>query len=153
MAGAKIGVELVDDAGAMFARLIARGANLKPLLTELGSILEDGSKDRFRTQTDPTGAAWSPLSPTTLARKKTTRILFESGDLQSSIRSEVSDRMVEIIAGPTEYAATHQFGRADNKMFGKAKAPIPARPFLGLSDADNEEIRDATLEYFRRAIG
>lgn len=154
MAGAQFTVQL-DDAAvqAMWRRLIEAGTNLKPLLTEIGSVLEDSTKKRFSSQESPDGVAWSPLSQVTLDRKKTGRILYESGDLFDSIRFEAGDDFVQLIAGPTEYAATHQFGRADNRMFGGPLAPIPARPFLGLSEDDQAEILDAMSDYLKRATG
>ncbi|MCC6594270.1 MAG: phage virion morphogenesis protein [Xanthomonadales bacterium] len=154
MAGAQFTVQLADAAvQAMWRRLIEAGTNLKPLLTEIGSILEDSTKKRFSSQESPDDVAWSPLSQVTLDRKKTGRILYESGDLFDSIRFEAGADFVQLLAGPTEYAATHQFGRADNRMFGGPLAPIPARPFLGLSEDDQAEILDAMSDYLKRATG
>lgn len=154
MAGAQFTVQLDDAAAqAMWRRLIEAGTNLKPLLTEIGSVLEDSTKKRFSSQESPDGVAWSPLSQVTLDRKKTGRILYESGDLFDSIRFEAGDDFVQLLAGPTEYAATHQFGRADNRMFGGPLAPISARPFLGLSEDDQAEILDAMSDYLKRATG
>ncbi len=52
------------------------------------------------------------------------------------------------IGSPSIYAGTHQFGAAKGAFGSTSKgAPIPwgdipARPFLGLSDADEADIRD-----------
>lgn len=154
MSGAEVTVTLDDAAAqAMFARLIAAGVNPRPLLAEIGSALEDSSRKRFVSQESPDGVSWAPLSEFTLSRKKSGRILYESGDLHDSIKFELGADFVQIVAGPTEYAATHQFGRADNRLFGGPLAPIPARPFLGLSDDDQDEIMDAMSDFVRNAAG
>lgn len=154
VAGAGIKID-VDDAPlqAMFVRLLEADANLLPLFTEIGSSLEKSTRDRFVTQSAPDGTPWADLSPVTLARKRTTRKLYERGDLHDSIRFEAGSDFVQIIAGPTEYAATHQFGRDDNKFFGGPDAPIPARPFLGLSADDVDEIDDAVSDFLASVIG
>lgn len=157
MAGASYRLEIDDsEVRAMFARLAASGANMRPLFVEIGSAMEDSTRARFRTQRSPDGTPWADLSPVTLARKRTDRILYESGDLLNSIRFEADANQVQLIAGPTEYAATHQFGRADNRMYNSEDgnpAPIPARPFLGLSDADLAEVEDALSSFLDAAIG
>lgn len=145
MAGASFKVEIEDSqARAMFARLLRAGVNMKPLFTEIGSALEDSTRQRFELQEDPDGNAWVDLKPASRARKRTDRILYESGDLLDSVRFEAGADFVELVAGPTEYAATHQFGREE--------AGIPARPFMGLSEADSAEIDDALDDYLDAAI-
>ncbi len=152
MAGVVFNIEIDDvEVQRMLDRLLRVG-DAKPMWTEIGSALEDSTRKRFVTETDPDGNQWADLSPTTLARKRTTRKLYESGDLMQSIRFEAGSDFVEIIAGPTEYALTHQLGRADNKFFGKADAPIPARPFIGLSKEDKQEIDDAIFSFLESAI-
>lgn len=64
----------------------------------------------------------------------------------------VSNSSIEI-GSPAEYAPMHQFG-AKKGAFGRTNrgAPIPwdeipARPFLGISDEDNDMIRDVLLDF------
>jgi phage virion morphogenesis protein len=154
MAGASYKVEIEDgQARAMFARLLRAGVNMKPLFTEIGSALKQSTKDRFLTETDPEGNPWVELSPVTRARKKTDRKLYESSDLFLSIEDEPHDSFVDIIAGQTEYAAVHQLGNPNNRFFKGPLAPIPARPFMGISEADSDEIDDALSAYLDAAIG
>lgn len=143
MAGATIKVE-VDDARVQQAlsRVAAIGSNARPLFTEIGSALEASTRQRFEQGQGPDGIAWADVKPATRRRKRNPKILVERGDLLNSIAFEAGSDFVQIIAGPTQYAATHQFGRPE--------ANIPARPFLGLSDDDLQEIDEATGDYVAR---
>ena len=56
------------------------------------------------------------------------------------------------------YAAVHQFG-AKKGQFGTAKngssipcGDIPARPFIGVSDADESRIVEMLSEWLQRAV-
>jgi phage virion morphogenesis protein len=152
MAGAALKLEWDDaQAQAMFGRLIAAGANLRPLYSEIGFALEDSSRERFASETAPDGTAWAPISEAWKERKQergfSAGILKMRGDLLNSIRAEPDGSGVEIIAGPTEYAAIHQLGG----QAGRNKAvTIPARPFLGVSSEDAAEIVDAAKAFLNR---
>lgn len=153
MAGAIIKVEIEDSqAQAMFARLLRAGVNMLPLFTEIGSALEDSTKGRFLTETDPDGNPWADLSPVTLERKRTSRKLYERGDLYDSVRFEAGAAYVDLIVGPTEYAATQHYGRLDNRFFGGPLAPIPARPIVGISAADSAEIDEALSDFLEQQV-
>lgn len=127
---------------AMWQRLEQYGQNLQPLLDEIGSTLEQNNRERFKLGVGPDGVAWVDLSPRTWAQKTTDRKLYERGDLFDSIRYEVGQDFVQLIGGPTEYAAAHQFGFGD----------IPARPYLGMSSEDADDIMDAMSEYIARIV-
>lgn len=150
MAGADMRLDLdARQANAMFARLIANGSNLTPLMSEIGSELEASTLKRFADSVGPDGVAWVPLKPATLTRKKTKQILVENSDLMSSIHFEVGPTHVELIAGPAEYAAIHQFGGKPDMPPGPAG--IPARPYLGLSEADLDGIDEAASSFLAEA--
>ena len=71
------------------------------------------------------------------------------GDLLNSVQPEPADAHVDIVAGPTEYAGIHQFGG----MAGRNRSTeIPARPYLGLSAEDRDEILDAASDYLERLL-
>lgn len=110
-------------------------------LKPLGELLREEVEQRFQTQTDPWGAAWTPHSAVTIALRlregKPGRILLKDRYLANSFsyRVERSPRPRVIISsgGPAApYAAAQQFGNPRNRMFGKAPAPIPARAMLPL---------------------
>lgn len=172
MAGALFKVEW-DDAqvSEMLQRLIEAGRNIAPLMHEIGSELEHSSRERVKAGGPaPDGTPWAPLAASTLARKTTGKPLIERGDLLNSIRYEAGADFVQIIAGPTEYAAVHQGGSAPyviKAKNGKALAfeiggkriarrkvnhpGVPARPFIGVSSEDRASIIDAGLEFLARA--
>jgi len=64
-------------------------------------------------------------------------ILRASGHLKETINSEASDTEVRI-GSALVYAAIQHFG-GESKGYMKG-AVIPARPYLGISPADEEEI-------------
>ncbi|MDR3089837.1 MAG: phage virion morphogenesis protein [Desulfobulbaceae bacterium] len=145
----------IDDAAvkAAFARLAARLANTRPLMTRIGAFYERSVLENFRAQRSPGGQAWQPLSAVTLAlmskrrgsRKKdgsvsalgqkrlnAKRILHQHGDLEASIHPQASENAVTIGSSASIlYAAIHQLG---GKTGRGHKVDIPARPYL----AENE---------------
>lgn len=120
------------------------------------AVLMTESLRCFQEQQAPDGRAWKPLSEATLrarAYRRTkgyrktlkrikgsqskafqrslgdAKILQDRGLLRRSIATESGDSHARI--GTTlKYAATHQYGRGR----------IPARPFIGLSQAGEERI-------------
>lgn len=110
-------------------------------LKALGELLREDVEQRFQTQTDPWGAAWAPHSAVTVALRqregKPGRILIKDRYLANSfgyrIERSPSPRVVIFSGGPaSRYAAVQQFGNPNNRLFGKARAPIPPRAMLPL---------------------
>lgn len=109
----------------------------RAIFKRVGERAADLTRERFRSQTAPDGAAWAPLRPATLglrARRGSfgVGVLFDSGAMFRSIRSDAPaewEATVEVGADGS-FARVHQFGNPTNRMFGRALAPIPARPFV-----------------------
>lgn len=153
MAGAMLDIQLdSSQVGTALAELEARLGDLRTPLNDIAEYLHRSTDDRFRQQIGPDGSPWVPLSATTLARKKGTRILRESGTLQDTLRHQVSGD--ELSFGTDRlYGAVHQFGQPSGGS-GKTRrgAPIPwgdipARPYLGLSTEDKLEILAIITQY------
>lgn len=120
-------------------------ANLNQYLASIEQHLLDSTKDRFNTMIAPNGTSWQPLSPAYYARKPRNKalILTLDGYLRRSIYALHDDSSVTI-GSNMQYAATHQFGKGN----------IPARPFIGLSRADQDFITNAFSDWAtRRAEG
>jgi phage virion morphogenesis protein len=156
-------IRLENAASAALQALIDRVGAPIGFLSDIGDDLVDSAKARIANQTGaPDGTPWAPLSPRTLKRKKGTRILYERGHLFGSIRKEATDDQVAI-GSPTVYAAIHQLGGTIQKQAGSRYAvgrrfarreqpggadraigahtiTIPARPYLGVSAADESLI-------------
>lgn len=111
---------------------------LQPFL----ATLEQTHSAQFRSQQDSGGNAWAPLAPSTIARKGHSRILFESGDLQTSLTSGGSDAIREvfdrglIFGTSTEYAIFHQEGTSR----------MPARPPVGIQTQTLDEMVNAVAD-------
>lgn len=146
MAGAMLEVEtgmegLADELSALAQRL----GNLDTPLRDIGEYLMLSTDTRYTRQITPEGTPWAPLSPVTLARKKDTRILRETGVLQDTLHYQVEGN--ELLFGSNQvYAAVHQKGQrqgASGRTSRGGPIPwgdIPARPYLGLSLEDQGEI-------------
>ncbi len=139
-------------------RLREAGADMRPVLDDIGQYLVRAIRQRFAAGEDAEGNSWAPLSPATIARKGHARPLIgETGHLRQ-IRHQLEGRNAVIVGTGAEYGATHQFG-ARKGQFGRTKkgAPIPwgdipARPFLGVSDEDRTTILDILAEHLEGAI-
>ena len=162
MSGIELKADIRDRVTTDILKKIQRNMdNLRPALMEIGEHLQGSVEQRFRDETDPSGKDWEPLTAFTLANKRTSSILTESGGsgLRSSIHYSVSND--ELVQGSNKiYAAIHQFGGiiraksggalAIGKSGGKGEfalvrqVSIPARPYLGLS-ADDCRTIDAVL--------
>ena len=117
--------------------------DLGELLPRIGEYVQRTTQERFRTQTDPEGKPWQALAASTLAKKTKNRdkILTEHGWLRSRINWRVlPDGRSVAIGTPMIYGATHQF-RAPKAPRGRGPwGAIPARRYLGLSDADKKHL-------------
>jgi len=133
----------------------------EPVLRGIGEYLRNSTSDRFSTQTDPEGRPWTPLSEDYKARKERNadKILTLGGYLRKIV-FQVEGDMV-LVGSPMEYAAIHQFGGTIRPKSGKALAfggrvvasvTIPARPYLGVSDADAAGIEDLVSDYLAGAL-
>lgn len=104
----------------------------------LGETLKKIHTARFKAEQDPDGNNWKPLAGSTLALKrkrgKSTKILRQDGYLADKTAYNITNDNVEF--GSQEvYARLHQFG--GNAGRGN-KVAIPARPWLGVGDKDEQ---------------
>jgi len=134
MAGANIQIQ-VDDAQLLAAldNLIKAGTNMTPMFADIGEHLLLSHAERFDRQVDPDGVPWEPLSDAYQARKpkNADKILVLDDYLRGLLAYNPHADELEFGSNRV-YAATHQFGDESRG--------IPARPFLGVSDEDGDEI-------------
>lgn len=134
MAGLNFSITIDDqDVRRALNKLLDKGGSLRPAFIDIGEYLITSHEQRFADQHGPDGQPWKPLSEEYRAHKKRHQdmILVLNEYLADSFRYEASDQKLEF-GTDRVYAAVHQFGFTDKN--------IPARPFLGVSDADEEEI-------------
>lgn len=152
MPGARFTVEIdEEEARERLTEMVERMARPFGFYKNVGEYLTEVAIPRnFKTETAPDGTPWATLSPATLARyeakgTRSVRILHASGHLQANIAARPSE--TEVLVGTAViYAGTMQFGAAQG-AFGRTSrngpipwGDIPARPFLGISAEDEEEI-------------
>lgn len=84
------------------------------------------------------------------ARAQGAKLLVDKGMLRGSITSELRDggrRVVVFVGGAAAaYAGVHQWGNPDNEVFGRARGPVPARPFLPLRGPADAPVADPPPE-------
>ena len=117
--------------------------------------LRTSTIERFQAEKSPEGKKWKQ---SIRAREEGGKTLTKSTALRSSIRSDSSADGLAIWTNDIR-AATHQFGdtriikakrkkalrfRVNGRWVSKkeVKVTIPARPFLGVSEEDEEEIKE-----------
>lgn len=145
----KVDNKTVNDA---LSRLASATANPRSALLAIGEDLVLSTKKRFETSTAPDGTRWAPNKPSTLKRKKGNKPLVGKTHLLSQQINYAVDGNCLHIGSPMEYAAMQQFGGQKSK-FPNLWGDIPARPFLGISDADEQMIVSNVADYLRRIIG
>lgn len=140
MAGARIEIELkgLDRVQKRLNELARRLENPTDAFYEIGEYVVDRTIERIEAGVSPDGTPWPPLTEATRRSKDRNKDkpLQLTGDLKKSIHAEPG-RTGVVVGSDRKYAATHQFGRPGGGWGG---SDIPARPFLGLSDADIAEI-------------
>ncbi|MCB1397261.1 MAG: phage virion morphogenesis protein [Rhodobacteraceae bacterium] len=144
MAGAQIELTLqgIERVEAALGRL--GSADLDDMAYNVGALLEASTRERIATEKrSPDGAAWAPWSDARPAtRQPRHSLLVQDNHLLTSIQNHSEGATVKIGSNMV-YAAIHQVGG----QAGRNRAvTIPARPYLGLSDADERAIHDLIAE-------
>jgi phage virion morphogenesis protein len=108
------------------------------LMFEVGQLVEDQTRRRIIDEkVSPDGTRWAPWSRRYAAtRGNEHSLLVGEGNpgLLESITNHTADETAKV-GSNLVYAATHQMGRGG----------IPARPYLGVSDANRLEIEDLVI--------
>lgn len=163
MSSVSVKVDVDGDIDQLISRLDRiSGIDKAEMMNAIAEGLRTSTQERFRTGTAPDGSSWEPSARA--SEKKRRKTLVKSGSLKNSIRAR-ADATGAAVGTNKIYAATHQFGdertiRAKNGKYLKFKVGgrfvsvpsvrvnIPARPFLGISRSDEEEIRELLDEVF-----
>ncbi len=147
-------LEFNDSELKALDRLTAGLGDMTPAMQEIAEYMVVSTKDRFPKGISPEGQPWAAKSQTTLdayARRGDrldTRPLFgPSGQLSQMIFAQAGPDSAEW-GSPMIYSAAMQFGAAQH-AFGPSTpwGDIPARPFLGASEADKTVISEIVMEY------
>lgn len=162
-----IQVQGLDTVQNQLRRLAERGANLTPLLKNMGEQVLNSTQERFDTSTDPDGNRWASNSPVTFARLLGSRHTNKSGKinargvsrvmskkplilshtLQGSIRYQLNGQSV-MVGTNMVYAKMMHFG-GTKSAFPHLWGDIPARPFLGISATDKQVLERMVVDYWQ----
>ena len=155
-------IRLEGDVAGLFRKMRSYSElDKKALNAALAEGVRESTLERFKQSKDPSGKRWK-----TSIRAATTggKTLIDSSQLRNSIKAK-SDASGFAVGTNVKHAATHQFGEPGRTIRAKkakalrfqvggrwvtkkqVKVSIPARPFLGLSEDDIQEIK-ATVEDF-----
>lgn len=145
----------------LFKALQQMGTNPEPLLSSIAFLGEASTRERFRIQTGPDGQRWKPSLRAQLTGGKT---LTKDGHLGDSITSTADKHAAEWGTNRI-YAAIHQFGgvikakgtgglrfKIGERWSNKRQVSIPARPFLGISADDQQDILELASNYISNLI-
>ncbi|MDX9860888.1 MAG: phage virion morphogenesis protein [Rhodospirillales bacterium] len=138
-----------------------RTGDLRPLMEEIGAAMVSSTVQRFEDGRGPDGKAW----PKSLrARLEGGKTLVDKAHLRDSITYDAGADSVEIGTNLV-YAGTHQTGaeirakvadylsfRVGGRWARKKKVTIPARPYLGISAADEDEIEAIAGDYLAEPL-
>lgn len=142
MAGASDLIRIdYDDAAVQqsLKKLLDKLGDLTPVFQDIGESLLISHRERFDRAISPDGIPWAELSPDYQKRKRRNRnkILVLDGWLRQ-LHYAASDAELDL-GTDRIYGATHQFGDASRN--------IPARPFLGLDEAERATVLDILEEW------
>jgi phage virion morphogenesis protein len=151
------------DLNRALTNLAASVKDMTPIMRAIGKELEAATERNFDDEGARIGAKWKPsqralrqgvFTPANSAtgRRASYRrgeTLRDTGRLASSIQSGQPGHIADVtphsvfIGTNVEYAGIHQFGG----MAGRnRKVEIPARPFFGLNQQDEQDIADKIAE-------
>ena len=162
MSSVSVKVDVDGDIDQLISRLDRiSGIDKAGVMNAISEGLRTSTYERFQKGEAPDGSRWKP---SIRARSGEGNTLIDSTELRNKIQSK-ADATGAAVGTNKIYAATHQFGdertiRAKNGKYLKFKVGgrfvsvpsvrvnIPARPFLGISQSDDEEIRELLEEVF-----
>lgn len=133
-----------SEINQLLGRLMGRMGDMSPVMLAITGVMSDATERAFKNEADPvTGAKWPQLTDDTVTMRggNAHPILQVTGQLASSVQTDYGKSYAEISTNKI-YAAMHQFGGTTSPKSRIPNKPIPARPFLGLSPSDEQEILD-----------
>jgi len=131
-------------------------ANTDKLLDTTGQLIENQVRHRIKTERrSPKGKKWAKLSDHYAKSKKRKRprgsLLVFDDELRDTMQHQTEQGNV-VVGSALPYAATHQYG--DKRLgFGTTMVTIPARPFLGLSAQNEDDVLSTINDFFEHELG
>ena len=128
-------------------RAARRLADRKRLMATVGEALVSGATQRFVDEEDPQGKKWTPSQR---AEREGGKTLTDTARLLRSLDYAATSDKVMVGAGSNvKYASIHHFGGQAGRG---QKTTIPARPYIGVSRVDMEEVRAILSDFLADAL-
>lgn len=145
MAGVQVELTLQGIEGATQALARLAATDLEDLAFNVGALLESSTKERIATEkAAPDGTPWTPWTEAydETRNHDTHSLLVQDNHLLTANQNYTTGTTVRV-GNNLVYGAIHQMGGEITNAFGRGiKVTMPARPYLGLSDADRRAITD-----------
>ena len=122
--------------------------DIADLAFEVGSLLEDQTRVRIADEkAAPDGTPWAPWSESYAATRSAAHsLLVGEKDLLESVQNYSSGAEARVGTNRV-YGAIHQFGGGD------VGRPTPARPYLGLSPANDKAVAMLLVGRIEEIVG
>ena len=129
------------------------------LLLHVARELRTSNSTRMQAQTGPDGEAWPRRKPqgegmgnqarAAALRKKSKRPMFEKLRRPKWLKAKAESgaAVVEFAGRAARIAAVHHRGLTDEVKPGGPTYRYPARPMLGISEADTDKLVGTLLDY------
>lgn len=130
-----------------------RMSNLRPVLKEMGAVLENAIRDRRDTLTDPNGLSWQPWSASTRATYPANgrgKLMDRTGQMWDRPGPEWQATADTLRVGFAElYATYHEFGT----RYMPRRGLLFADPETGsLGAADEQALRDVLEDWINGTV-
>lgn len=144
--GLQITVHGDKEVEKFFASLLQ--PNLDEMLDDIGALVVSQTQSRIADEKeDPSGTPWADWTDRYAQTRHGGHSLLQGdGTLLNSINHQVIGGAVEV-GSNLVYAGHHQFGSKKGKT-GRGSG-VPARPFLGVSPDNRDEIEDLVNDFIR----
>lgn len=129
----------------VMAKASKKLSNTKLLMASVGEALVSGTVKRFQDEEDPQGKKWLASKR---AAKEGGTTLTDTARLRKSIDYAATPDKV-MVGSNVAYARIHQLGGKTGKGH---KVNMPARPYLGVSKEDMDEVRDTVADFLAGAF-
>lgn len=118
---------------------------------DVGEYMQLSTAERFAKEQAPDGTPWAPLKESTKKRKTKNRnsILRENDFLRDTLAYEADSSAMEFGSNRVQ-AALMQWGGTDDMAPGPAA--VEARPFVGVSNDDEDEIELLAEDFLMAAV-
>ena len=136
-----------NKANAVLGGMVARAQRTQELSETVCEILVAGVHERFEAEEAPDGTSWEKSKR---AKSQGGKTLQDTASLKSSFGYAASPSKV-VMGTNKVYAAAHQNGLDMTIVSTKRRVKIVARPMVGISADDAEEIQ-AVMKDFMRGV-